>query len=77
MGFGFGLDIASHSKIQNSRLTHKEQRQKQIFNHREKIPKAKQTITMKLQDINLAESVVPFGGSAPAVDSPDRAILGG
>ncbi len=27
--------------------------------------------------INLSESVVPFGGSAPHVDNPDRAILGG
>jgi hypothetical protein len=32
---------------------------------------------MKLADINLAESVVPFGGSATPVVNPSRAILGG
>jgi pyruvate,orthophosphate dikinase len=26
---------------------------------------------------NLADSLVPFGGSAPRVDNPDKAILGG
>jgi pyruvate, orthophosphate dikinase len=28
-------------------------------------------------EINFSESVVPFGGSAPKLDKPDRAILGG
>jgi pyruvate, orthophosphate dikinase len=32
---------------------------------------------MKLVDINLAESVVPFGGSAAPVAKPNRDILGG
>ena len=27
--------------------------------------------------INLKEALVPFGGSAPSVDNPNRAILGG
>jgi pyruvate,orthophosphate dikinase len=28
-------------------------------------------------DLNLKEALVPFGGSAPSVDNPDKAILGG
>jgi pyruvate,orthophosphate dikinase len=28
-------------------------------------------------DFTLSETVVPFGGSAPRVDNPNRAILGG
>jgi pyruvate,orthophosphate dikinase len=32
---------------------------------------------MKQADINLAEALVPFGGSARSVDTPDKAILGG
>jgi hypothetical protein len=36
-----------------------------------------QSNEMKQADINLAEALVPFGGSATSVDTPDKAILGG
>jgi pyruvate,orthophosphate dikinase len=29
------------------------------------------------KEVNLKESLVPFGGSAPSVDNPDKTILGG
>jgi hypothetical protein len=32
---------------------------------------------MKQAGINFAEALVPFGGSAPTVNEPDKAILGG
>jgi hypothetical protein len=58
----------------STHATHKEQQQ-QIG--KKKTTSNKANNLMKLEDIKLDESVVPFGGSALAVDNPDRAILGG